>query len=166
VRLESYRADFPVTQRFVYFNHAAAAVAPISLQTALAMHKVVDDVACLGAHHWPHWYSSIERVRVRAAPLSGASPEEIAFVKNTSEAIALAANGLELGGGDKVVSVNGEFPGNIYPWMKLKRFVWNWIWWNKKMDSLTFGGGRHEIRKRSNLNRKRRRFLPRVNLIA
>jgi cysteine desulfurase / selenocysteine lyase len=115
---EIYRKEFPVTQHLSYFNHAA--VAPISKRTSSAMQKVLDDVAQFGAHHWRHWYSAVEQIRSKAAQLMGASAGEIAFVKNTSEGISLMANGLELGRGDKVVSVNGEFPANIYPWLKLE----------------------------------------------
>jgi selenocysteine lyase/cysteine desulfurase len=115
---EIYRKEFPVTQHLSYFNHAA--VAPISMRTSLAMQRVLDDVAQFGGHHGRHWYSAVEQIRSKAAQLIGASAGEIAFVKNTSEGISLMANGLDLGRGDKVVSVNGEFPANIYPWLKLK----------------------------------------------
>jgi selenocysteine lyase/cysteine desulfurase len=84
------------------------------------MQRVLEDVAQFGGHHWRHWYSDVELIRSKAAQFIGASAGEIAFVKNTSEGISLMANGLDLGRGDKVVSVNGEFPANIYPWLKLE----------------------------------------------
>jgi selenocysteine lyase/cysteine desulfurase len=42
-------------------------------------------------------------------------------VQNTSSAINLVANGLEWQEGDNVVTIQGEFPANIYPWLGLRR---------------------------------------------
>lgn len=115
--LESYRAEFPVTERLIYFNHAA--VSPISNRVREAMAHLLDDVSKHGALNWKAWQEVVNRARSKAAELIGAAPSEIAFVKNTSEGIACCASGLELQAGDKVVSVQGEFPANIYPWMAL-----------------------------------------------
>lgn len=117
--LERYRFEFPVTDHLIYFNHAA--VSPISRRVAQAMQSIIEDVLQFGAMHSPQWNHCIQQVREKAAQLIGASASEIAFIKNTSEGISFAANGLDLGPGDKVVSVNGEFPANIYPWMKLQK---------------------------------------------
>jgi selenocysteine lyase/cysteine desulfurase len=51
----------------------------------------------------------------------GASREEIAFIKNTSEGIATVANGLEWRAGDRIVTTAVEYPANMYPWMDLER---------------------------------------------
>src|SRR5690606_39199803 len=65
------------------------------------------------------WYSRIEELRVTIAKLISADKEEIAFVKNTSEGLALVANGLDWREGDRVVSTNVEYPANAYPWIDL-----------------------------------------------
>lgn len=62
----------------------------------------------------------VEGVRQQFAKLIGADPCEIAFVKNTSHGLSIVANGLDWKAGDNVVTVYGEFPANIYPWMALK----------------------------------------------
>ena len=66
------------------------------------------------------WFEEIESVRHAAARLIGASPREIAFLKNTSEGISLVAEGFPWCGGDNVVIVADDYPANIYPWMHLK----------------------------------------------
>ncbi|MGH7866705.1 MAG: aminotransferase class V-fold PLP-dependent enzyme, partial [Candidatus Dormibacteraceae bacterium] len=62
-----------------------------------------------------------DAVRAKAASFLSAEPEQIAFVKNTSEGISLFANGLDWNAGDEVVSIAPEFPANYYPWKHLER---------------------------------------------
>src|SRR6185436_5105665 len=49
--------------------------------------------------------------------LVGASPREIALATNTGYGFNLAARALPLAPGDVVLTPDGEFPANIYPWM-------------------------------------------------
>jgi selenocysteine lyase/cysteine desulfurase len=60
-------------------------------------------------------------VRRSLARLLSADPGEIAFTKNTSEGISMFASGLDWQPGDEVVSIEGEFPANFYPWKALER---------------------------------------------
>ena len=53
--------------------------------------------------------------------LSMRRSDEVAFVKNTSEGLAIVANGLDWKLGDNVVIPDIEFPANVYPWWNLKR---------------------------------------------
>lgn len=85
------------------------------------MAGVVEDVCRFGALHYDHWQSAVAAARSNAAGLINAEPEEIAFVKNTSEGISLFALGLEWKKGDEVVSIEGEFPANVYAWKSLER---------------------------------------------
>jgi cysteine desulfurase / selenocysteine lyase len=82
----------------------------------------LEDVQLHGAHHFERWIEGAESVRASAARLLNAQPEEVAFVKNTSEGISLFASGLEWQKGDEVVSIEGEFPANYYPWKALERW--------------------------------------------
>jgi selenocysteine lyase/cysteine desulfurase len=65
------------------------------------------------------FYKHAEHVRKLCSQLINAAPEEIAFVKNTTEGVGWVANGLNWKKGDNVVTTNVEFPANIYPWMGL-----------------------------------------------
>jgi selenocysteine lyase/cysteine desulfurase len=60
-------------------------------------------------------------VRRSLAQLLNADPSEIAFTKNTSEGISMFASGLDWQPGDEVVSIEGEFPANFYPWKALEK---------------------------------------------
>jgi selenocysteine lyase/cysteine desulfurase len=81
----------------------------------------IEDAHRFGFEHWDRWSEAYETVRSAAARLLNAEAPEIAFVKNTSEAISFVANGLDWKAGDEVVSVESEFPANYYPWKLQER---------------------------------------------
>jgi selenocysteine lyase/cysteine desulfurase len=110
---------FPVTQNYVYLNHAA--VAPISLPVYQAMERHARALRESGAVHFRAWLAAVRRVRTLAAQLINAEPEEIAFAPNTSAGLAMIANGLEWRAGDNLVTADCEFPANVVPWMRIKR---------------------------------------------
>jgi len=72
-----------------------------------------------GTVSYDAWCRTYERTRESAARLVNARSHEIAFMRNTSEALSAVANGIDWREGDNVVTCNVEFPANIYPWMRL-----------------------------------------------
>jgi selenocysteine lyase/cysteine desulfurase len=52
-----------------------------------------------------------------AARLINAAEDEIALMPNTTTGLNVAARALPLGAGDVVLTFDGEFPSNIYPWL-------------------------------------------------
>ncbi|MBC7910128.1 MAG: aminotransferase class V-fold PLP-dependent enzyme, partial [Pyrinomonadaceae bacterium] len=67
------------------------------------------------------WIAVKERARRLAAEMIGARPEQIAFMRNTSDGLSTVANGLKWSEGDNVVTFRKEFPSNIYPWLRLEK---------------------------------------------
>jgi selenocysteine lyase/cysteine desulfurase len=67
------------------------------------------------------WLNRLEETRAKVATLLGAQPHEIAFTKNTSESMNIAANALPLRAGDKVLMIHGDHPNNAYAFLNLKR---------------------------------------------
>ncbi len=65
---------------------------------------------------WYDWFERVESVRMTAAGMIGAQPEEIALVNNTTNGINIVAEGFPWREGDNVVTLANEFPANIYPW--------------------------------------------------
>ena len=117
---KQYRAEFPVTERYTYLNHAA--VAPLPRRSADAMREFADDACLNGSFHYPAWTATCEAARNLAAQLVNASSSEIAFIKNTSEGIATVALGFPWKAGDKIVAFKEEFPANFYIWKKLEEW--------------------------------------------
>ncbi|KAA0121969.1 aminotransferase class V-fold PLP-dependent enzyme [Methylobacterium sp. P1-11] len=67
------------------------------------------------------WLSRLEETRAKVAALLGAQAHEIAFTKNTSESMNIAANALPLKAGDKVLMIHGDHPNNAYAFLNLKK---------------------------------------------
>lgn len=116
---DELRALFPVTEHLVYLNHAG--VAPISQPVAHAMGEAIAECLHWGAHRYTRLLAAIQRTRASAAELLSAAPDEVAFVKNTSEGISFVSEGFPWRPGDAVVFPEGEFPSNIFPWLHLQR---------------------------------------------
>ncbi len=115
---EKWRAEFPVTKSYVYMNHAG--VAPLSRRVRDAMIGFVEDATVNGAVNVDSWTEMVEMCRSVAAQLINADATEMAFMKNTTQGILIAANGIDWREGDNVVTTAVEFPANVYPWWSLK----------------------------------------------
>lgn len=115
---EKWKTEFPVSKSYVYMNHAG--VAPLSRRVMDAMKNFVEDATLNGAVNVDSWVDTAEICRSLAANLINADLTEIAFMKNTSQGILLAANGIDWQSGDNVVTTSVEFPANVYPWWSLK----------------------------------------------
>src|ERR1043165_8029074 len=107
------RALFPVTERLVYFNHAA--ISPPPARTIRAIEAQLKDVHENGSLNFPNWLAVKEDARKLLANLLGARAEQVAFVRNTSDALSTVANGFNWLAGDNIVTFSHEFPSNIYP---------------------------------------------------
>ncbi len=112
------RALFPVAQRAVYLNHAAISPPPIS--TIRAVEAQLKDVHESGSANFRSWLAVKEHARELLAKLLGARPEQVAFVRNTSDALSTVANGLNWRAGDNLVTFRRDFPSNIYPWLRIR----------------------------------------------
>lgn len=113
------RKLFPVTQNYVYLNHAA--VCPISIPVYDRMQRHMRDVMENGAVNYREWIAAIKQARELAARLINARPDEIAFASSTSAGLAMIANGVDWRAGDNIVTADCEFPANVVPWMRIKR---------------------------------------------
>jgi len=114
---DSIRSLFPVTEKYIYMNHAA--VAPLSTRVRDAMIGLIEDQTHHGSVNYYDWLATYEHSRESAARLVNCQPHEIAFTQNTSAGLSAIANGIDWREGDNVVGCNVEFPSNVYPWMRL-----------------------------------------------
>lgn len=115
---DQIRALFPVTERAVYLNHAA--VSPLPSPTLNAIQSQLKDVSENGSANFRRWLETKESARKLLANLLSARPEQIAFMRNTSDSLATVANGFNWRAGDNLVTFRKEFPANIYPWLRLR----------------------------------------------
>jgi cysteine desulfurase/selenocysteine lyase len=115
-----WREEFPITAHTVHLNHAG--VSPISRRVAEAVSTFLEEALRIDAAVQRTWDRRTEAVRTSFARLVGAQPDEIAFVKNTSEGMSLVAAGITWRPDDNVIAVDGEYPSNVYPWFALRRW--------------------------------------------
>jgi len=114
-------SEFSLASPWIYLNHAA--VAPWPRRTRDAVTRFADENQTYGAVHYDDWLATEQRTRQQAARLIAApSPDDIAFVKNTSEALSIVAHGFPWQTGDNVVISDEEFPSNRIVWESLARY--------------------------------------------
>lgn len=113
--------EFPLADGLVYLNHAA--VAPWPQRTADAIRQFTDENLHHGARYYPRWMEIETALRTQLVRLlNAASSDDIALVKNTSEALSMVAHGLHWQPGDNVVFPDIEFPSNRIVWESLTRY--------------------------------------------
>jgi len=110
--------EFPLAEDLIYLNHAA--VAPWPERTRRAVAEFAEQNCIYGAAFYPDWLKKESLLREQLKALINApSPNDIALVKNTSEALSFVAYGLDWRAGDNIVTSNEEFPSNRLPWESL-----------------------------------------------
>lgn len=112
------RSEFPVTKRMLYLDSAHQT--PLAASVRAALHDFYSE-GHETAGPKPVWLRRVEQTRERVAALLNAAPGEIAFTKNTSEGLNIAANAVPLVAGDNVLLIEGDHPNNAYAWLNLKR---------------------------------------------
>ncbi|MEU4421647.1 cysteine desulfurase [Actinoplanes sp. NPDC024001] len=130
--VERVRKDFPILERevnghpLVYLDSANTSQKPVQVLDVMRAHQeryngnVSRSVHTLGTEST----EAYEGARARIATFIGAaSPDEVVFTKNSTEAINLVAHSagqmLRLGPGDEVVISEMEHHSNIVPWQLL-----------------------------------------------
>ena len=119
MNLDDIRASIPTSQKYVYLNHAACAPLPVPVQRAQTHY--LEERSLDAEVAFDLWLTKAEETRRLAAEFIHAAPEEIAFLKNTSEGINLAASLPDYKKGDNVITTDLEFPSNYMPWFDLQR---------------------------------------------
>ncbi len=117
---DSVRREFPALAHWTYLNTATFGQLPRRATEAVAQHFAHrDELAC-----WDFlaWYDDADRIRGKIGRLINCAPEDIAFVPNASTALGLLLAGLDWHPGDQVLTLEHEFPNNLYAPGLLTRF--------------------------------------------
>ena len=116
--IAAVRREFPVTQHMLYLDSAHQT--PLAARIREALFSFYSEGHEYGGPK-PLWLRRVEQVRSRVAEFFNAAPSEIAFTKNTSEGLNIAANAIPLAAGDNVLLIAGDHPNNAYAWLNLRR---------------------------------------------
>ena len=107
------RRLFPIADQTLYFDSARHT--PLAVPVRRALERFLAESE---AHAGPKsvWLDRVERVREKMAKLIGARPEEIAFTRNTSDGLNIAANAIPFYEGDEILLNNADHPniGSIF----------------------------------------------------
>ncbi|MFP4457940.1 MAG: aminotransferase class V-fold PLP-dependent enzyme, partial [Clostridia bacterium] len=118
MKWEDVRKQFPITREYVFLDQANKCALP-KFSTEVIEDYIDKQQKYSGDKQ--EWFKALEEARDNFAKLINANPDEIAFTKNTSEGLNIAANGIPLKKGDTVLLNQNEHPNNIYCWLNLRR---------------------------------------------
>jgi len=110
--------EFQLDPSVIHLNHAA--VAPWPQRCVQAVTQFALENGAMGSTNYLSWLTIEKKLKNQLKQLINASSvDDIALVKNTSEALSFVAYGLDWNPGDNIVSSNIEFPSNRIPWQSL-----------------------------------------------
>ncbi|GAB4455862.1 MAG: aminotransferase class V-fold PLP-dependent enzyme [Armatimonadaceae bacterium] len=114
--LAEFRALFPSAAKSIHLNHAGTS--PIAVPVADAVQAVCaelmseDSVQAYFSHNRRQ-----EALREALGRMMNVPSQTLAFVRNTSHAISVAAQSIPFRDGENIVVSGTEYPANVYPWM-------------------------------------------------
>ncbi|MDD1670647.1 MAG: aminotransferase class V-fold PLP-dependent enzyme, partial [Methanomicrobiales archaeon] len=109
------RADFPILSEVCYLDSAATSLSPEPVLAAMLEyeHRGVHRLAQVASQKYWDAHEKVKR-------FIGAREGELAFTRNTTEAVNMVARGLPWKKGDRVVTTLLEHHSNLLPWMRLR----------------------------------------------
>ncbi len=116
--LTAARQQFPITSKRIYFDLANMNSPPMCVTDALARYFAVMQERGGDKMAWAEEAASTRR---KAADLLGCDAGELAFCRNTSDGLNIAATAIGWRRGDNVVLSASEHPNNAFPWLNLRR---------------------------------------------
>lgn len=109
---DAIRSEFPALAHWTYLNTATFGQLPRRATDAVTRHFAHrDELACAD---FLDWYDDANRIRAKIGRLIHCAPDDIAFVPNASTALGLLLAGLDWRPGDEVLTLEHEFPNNLY----------------------------------------------------
>lgn len=131
------RSEFPVLSHWTHLDTATYGASPRRATEAVVRHLARrDDQACMD---FLEWFDDLDRMRTVCAQLINCRAADIAFVTSASAGMALLVNGLTWQPGDEVITLEGEFPNQLYVSALLERYgaQLRTVPWSKFYDSVT-----------------------------
>ena len=119
------RKQFLIPADTVYLNNGTVGSSPLPvLQAIFDGYHETEKMSQEDPEDYPIWgYAAWNQFRDPLAAFVGASRDEIAMLRNATEANSYMANGLDLAAGDEVLMSDQEHPGGEQSWqLRAKRY--------------------------------------------
>jgi selenocysteine lyase/cysteine desulfurase len=119
------RKQFLIPADEVYLNNGTVGSSPMPVLRAIFEgYYETEKLAQNDPEDYPIWgYAAWNEFRDPLAEFVGCKRDEIALLRNATEANSYIANGLDLKAGDEVLMTDQEHPGGEHPWnLRAKRY--------------------------------------------
>jgi len=119
------RKQFLIPEDEVYLNNGTVGSSPAPVLRAIFdAYTATEKLDQREPEDYPIWgYASWNEFRAPLAEFVGCHRDEIALLRNATEANSYIANGLDMKPGDEVLMTDQEHPGGEHPWdLKAKRY--------------------------------------------
>ena len=119
------RKQFLIPEDEVYMNNGTVGSSPVPVLNAVFEgYRDAERLAQTDPEDYPIWgYASWNQFRDPLAKFVGCTRDELALVRNATEANSYIANGIDLKAGDEVLMTDQEHPGGEQPWnLRAKRY--------------------------------------------
>jgi selenocysteine lyase/cysteine desulfurase len=119
------RKQFLIPADEVYLNNGTVGSSPAPVLRAIFDgYNETEKMAQSNPEDYPIWgYAAWNEFRDPLAEFLGCKRDEIALVRNATEANSYIANGVDLKAGDEVLMTDQEHPGGEHPWnLRAKRY--------------------------------------------
>jgi isopenicillin-N epimerase len=119
------RRQFIIPEDEVYLNNGTVGSSPAPVLRAIFDgYNATERMDQHDPEDYPIWgYASWNEFRDPLAAFAGCSRDELALVRNATEANSYIANGIDMKPGDEVLMTDQEHPGGEHPWdLKAKRY--------------------------------------------
>ena len=120
-----WRKQFLIPAEEVYLNNGTVGSCPRPvLRAVFDGYNDTEKMAQSDPEDYPIWgYGAWNEFRDPLAEFVGCSRDELALVRNATEANSYIANGLDMKPGDEVLMTDQEHPGGEHPWnLRAKRY--------------------------------------------
>jgi selenocysteine lyase/cysteine desulfurase len=119
------RKQFLIPEDEVYLNNGTVGSSPAPVLRAIFDgYNETEKMAQADPEDYPIWgYAAWNEFRDPLAAFIGCNRDELALVRNATEANSYIANGIDLMAGDEVLMTDQEHPGGEHPWnLRAKRY--------------------------------------------
>src|SRR5229473_3458217 len=119
------RKQFLIPEHEIYLNNGTVGSSPAPVLRAIFDgYTTTEKMDQQDPEDYPIWgYASWNEFRDPLADFVGCHRDEIALLRNATEANSYIANGLDMKAGDEVLMTDQEHPGGEHPWnLKAKRY--------------------------------------------